>query len=112
MDHIIASAQLVFAGSADTQVFLISEKHQSQKFLISFSGFLNSTSDSLDNFRCNEIDIYTGANVQNIIETTMKRSEKDVVSEHHSFRRFDLTPVLAQKIVEWMFSSDVLQSLD
>lgn len=112
MEYLIASAQLVFAGSADTQIFLISEKHQKQGFLISFSGFLNSTTDSLDNFRCEEIVIYSGANVQNIIETTMKRSEEDKVTEHHSVRKIDITPELKQLMVDWMFSADLLMSLD
>ncbi|MDC7247083.1 MAG: hypothetical protein PQJ35_01950 [Sphaerochaetaceae bacterium] len=107
---LVTSSQLVFQGSADTQIFLINEKEQS--FLISLSGFLNSTDDQLENFRCSEIILYTGANVKNIIDTTMKRSSENTITEHHSFRQFDLTPKLKELIVDWMFSAEMLQSLD
>ena len=110
MDFLIASAQLVFEGSADTQIFLISER--SKKFLISFSGFLGSTSDKIENFRCSEIDIYTGANVSQIVKTTMKRSEDNMTTEHHSFRRFEITPQLKQLMIGWMFSADEILVLD
>jgi hypothetical protein len=110
MDYLVCSSQLVFAGSADSQIFLINEKEQS--FLISFSGFLNSTTDDVKNFRCSELVIYTGANVKNIIDTTLKRSAEGKVTEHHSFRRFELTAELKTLIVDWMFSAEVLQSLD
>jgi len=110
MDYLIASAQLVFEGSADTQIFLITERERN--FLISFSGFLNTTSDALDKFRCSEIDIYTGVNVPQIVKTTMKRSEDNMTTEHHSFRRFEITPELKQMMVDWMFSAEELLVLE
>ena len=107
---LVASAQLVFAGSADTQIFLINEREQD--FLISFSGFLNSTDDNIENFRCSEIILYMGANVKNIVDTTLARSAENKITEHHSFRQFDFTPKLKELVVEWLFSADMLQSLD
>ncbi len=107
---LIASAQLVFQGSADTQIFLINEREQD--FLISFSGFLNSTDDNIENFRCSEIILYTGVNVKNIVDTTLARSAENKVTEHHSFRQFDLTPKLKELLVDWLFNSEVLSSLD
>lgn len=107
---LVCSSQLVFTGSADTQIFLINEA--AQKSLISFSGFLNSTDDNIENFRCSEIIIYTGANVRNIIETTLKRSADNQVNEHHSFRQFDITPKLKQLIVDWTFTAEMLDSMD
>ena len=92
MNLLIASSQLVFSGSADTQVFLITAKEQKQ--IISFSGFLNSTTDSLEEFRPNEVNIYSGSNVKNIKETMLKRSAENMTNEHHSFRRFEVTPKL------------------
>jgi hypothetical protein len=111
-DYLIVSSQLVFAGSADTQLYLVSSKHQNKNFLISFSGFLNTTADSVENFRCSEINIHTGANVKDIIGTLMERSKDNKVTEHHSFRRFPLTPQLKQLVVEWIFSADLLMSMD
>jgi len=107
---IAMSSQLVFQGSADTQIFLINEKEQD--FLISFSGFLNSTDDNIENFRCSEIILYTGANVKNIVDTTLARSAENKRTEHHSFRQFDLTSKLKELVVEWLFNADMLQSLD
>jgi hypothetical protein len=107
---LVASVQLVFQGSADTQIFLINEKEQD--FLLSFSGFLNSTDDKVVNFRCSEIVLYTGANVKNIVDTTLSRSAENKVTEHHSFRQFDLTPKLKELVVDWLFNAEILQSLD
>lgn len=107
---LVASAQLVFAGSADTQIFLINERDHN--FLISFSGFLSSTSAPLTDFQCDEIIIYQGANVKNIIDTTLKKSAENQVTEHHSFRQFDITPKLKELMVEWLFTSDTLMSMD
>ena len=107
---LIASSQLIFAGSADTQIFLVDEKEQF--FLISFSGFLNRTTDSLDMFRSDEVIIYTGSNINRIKETVLKRSAENMETEHHSFRQFDITPELKEQIINWLFSSETLQSLD
>ena len=109
-NYIIASSQKVFEGSADTQLFLVSEQSD-QKFLVSFSGFLNSTSDDLDAFRVSELLLYQGNNVRNILATVKKRSEENIVTEHHSFRRFELNPGLKEKCVEWLFAAQVLESL-
>lgn len=107
---LIASSQLVFKGSADTQVFLITGKEQ--KSLISFSGFLKSTDQDINHFDCHEIIIYTGAQVKNIIATSLERSKNNGMSEFHSFRRFDLSEELKIKIVDWLFGTEDLQVLD
>ncbi len=66
---LVCSSQLVFQGSADTQIFLINEKEQN--FLISFSGFLSNCAENVENFRPNEVIIYRGANVKNIVTTQL-----------------------------------------
>ena len=107
---LIASSQLVFKGSADTQVFLITGKEQ--KSLISFSGFLKSTDQDISNLDCHEIIIYTGAQVKNIISASLERSKKNTISEFHSFRRFDLSEELKLKLVDWLFGAEDLQVMD
>jgi len=107
---LIVNSQLVFEGSADTQVFLITGKPQ--QFLISFSGFLKSTDEDILKFNCHEVIIYTGAQVQRIVETSLERSKDNTISPFHSFRRFILTDQLKMKIVDWMFNAEDLQTMD
>jgi hypothetical protein len=107
---IVSSGQLVFEGSVDTQLYLISGKPD-QSILISFTGFLDSTSQDIEHFRVAEMLIYSGGNVKRIIDTVMKRSQEDIVNEHHSFRRFNLTTSRKELIVGWMFSAQTLENL-
>lgn len=107
----IVSSQLVFEGSADTQVFLINKEHQTKDFLISFSGFLNSTRDNIENFRCSEMIIYTGENVKDIVETTMQRSKESRTTEHYSFRRYPVSSGLKPMVVDWIFSVEQLMTM-
>lgn len=105
---IYLSSQLVFKGSADSQVFLIDEEKK-QKSIISFTGFLNTTSDSLDKFRVSDLVIYNGNSVDQIRETSLTRSKDNTITEHHSFRRFDLTPGYSEMIVRWLFEAEDIE---
>ncbi len=109
-ESIYASSQQVFEGSADTQLFLDSGKPD-QSYVISFSGFLNTTTDDLEGYRATELIFYRGETAKNLLRTMKKRAEEGVVNEHHSFRRFPMTRELKEKIVEWMFKADVLDFL-
>lgn len=109
---IYVSSQLVFEGSADSQLFLIDEK-QKQKFIISFTGFLPSTTTTdLKTFRVEEITIYDGESVDRIRNTALARIEKGVVTENHSFRRFDLTDENKTVIAEALFSANDVEYFD
>jgi len=96
---------MLFPGSADTQLFLINDKKE-QSFLISFSGYLNSTTDPLEGFRPSEVILYKGSNVKNIRDTAMQRSADKIENEHHSFRRISLTTKLKEMIIDWIFVAD------
>ena len=103
--YLAVSSQLVFAGSADTQIFVMSDEVPNQ--LLSFSGFLGSTSDDIENFRISDAILYTGSNVGNIFTTTNKRIADNKTSEHHSFRRFEINTSLMRKMFNWLFEIEL-----
>lgn len=105
------SSQLVFEGSADSQIFVL-DTEKSMNFIISFTGFLPSTTSGLKDFRVEEISIYDGNSVSRIRDTALARIEKGVVTENHSFRKFDLTDENKALIVDWMFNANDIEYFD
>lgn len=101
--YIIASAQLVFAGSADTTLFLIDE---SGGPLLAMSGFLNSTTDPIENFRGEEALLYTD-NADRVREVNIGRVSSDKTSEHHSTRKFEMTDFTIKMFIKAAFSPDL-----
>lgn len=107
---LIVSSQLVYKGTADTQIYLISPENPD--FLILFTGFLGTTDEDINQFQCLEIIYYTGSQVDKIIKMAMSRGQEKITTPFLSYRRIGDTDEIAAKMVDWLFTIEDIEIME
>ena len=110
MAFLLINSQMVFPGSSDTMVTVISNK--AANFVISFEGFLSSPDESILKFDAHEVIIHTGSRVAKIIQDAESRKSNPLKTDQHVIKTIDMTGSIKMKIVEWLFKSETLIPFD
>lgn len=106
---LIVDSDIFIKGIADTQIFCI--YNENQESLLTFKGSLQFTNQSIKKFKSRQVIVYTGPQVQRIISNYKRIILSIKNNSLHALRKFDFTPALESKIIEWLFSAEEFREM-
>ena len=92
---LIVDSDIFTKGIADTQIFCIF--NENQESLLTFKGSLQSTNQSIRNFKSQQVIVYTGPQVQRIISNYKRIIVSIKNNSLHVLRQIEITPALELK---------------